>query len=272
MSEQVASNQEVPEAAEVQEEEDGITFDERSQKTPFKDVMKQPRMIAGVLLFLGVVGVVMYLEQGVTQTALPPPEVSYELLQNDGLTDGVPIAIKLNQLSIFKINDPMDGGAANRAKQVVETLEGMIEELEGSPGRVITIREPEDELPAIVIETSRGTETRPLIQLTEEDVLLSGQNDKKWVVRNWAERMTDALKLLMFAEAPEFSVGLEFGDALATMFVEARNERGLISRDSLDDSYEALSDLSKVSLASFPPPAPDEEGGGEGTLPIVAIQ
>ena len=268
MSEQAIPSPELQPAVEPEKDDDGITFDERTQKKSFKQVMSQPRMIAGVLLGLGVIGFVLYLEQGVNQVALPPPEVSYELLRNDGLTEGVPIAIKINQVSVFMINDPMEGGAATRAKSVVETLEGAIEELEDDPGRVITIKTPEGQLPAIVIETARGTETRPLIQLTKDDVTLAGHKDQKWVVRNWAERLTDSLKLMMFAEAPEFSVGLEFGDTLMTLFIEARNERGLISRDSLDDSYEGLSDMSKVSLASFPPPGKDELD----PMPTVVIQ
>ena len=272
MSEQATLNPAVqPEAQPVVEPvpDDGISFDERAQKKSFKQIMKQPRMIAGLLLGLGVIGFVLYLEHGVSQVTLPPPEVSYELLRNEGLTEGVPIAIKVNQVAVFMINDPMEGGAANRGRSVVETLEGAIEELEEHPGRVITIKTPEDELPAIVIETARGTETRPLIQLTKEDVTLAGHDDEKWVVRNWAERLTDSLKLMMFAEPPEFSVGLEFGDALTTLFVEAHNERGLISRDSLDDSYEGLSDMSKVALASFPPPGKDAL---DEPVPTVVIQ
>jgi len=268
MSEQATPNPEVQPDVEP-EVDDGLTFDERTQKQSFKKIMKEPRMIAGLLLGIGVIGFVMYLEQGVNQVSLPPPEVSYELLRNEGVTEGVPIAIKVNQVAVFMINDPMEGGAANRAKSVVETLEGAIDELEEYPGRVITIMTPEGELPAIVIETTKGTETRPLIQLTQEDVTLAGHEDQKWVVRNWAERLTDSLKLMMFAEPPEFSVGLEFGDALTTLFIEARNERGLISSDSLEDSYEGLSDMRKVALASFPPPGEDEL---DEPMPTVVIQ
>ena len=49
-------------------------------------------------------------------TDLPIPEVSYALMPNEGKTAGVPIRIKLNQIVVFEINDPIDGGAGARAR------------------------------------------------------------------------------------------------------------------------------------------------------------
>ena len=63
MSEQATPNAEVQPTVEPEQEDDGITFDERSRKKPFKQVMKEPRMIAGLMLAFGVIGFVFYLEK-----------------------------------------------------------------------------------------------------------------------------------------------------------------------------------------------------------------
>ena len=66
----------------------------------------------------------------------------------------------------------------------------------------------------------------------------------------------------MFAEAPEFTTGSEFGDALVTMFLGSRGERGEMSEASLDESFEELGAVQKLVLAALPPrpePSDDEE-------------
>ena len=228
-------------------------FRDAGKKQSFGDVMKKPSTIISIVLGIAVVGLVIWLQQRAVSTALPPPKVSYELLPNIGLTDGVPIAIKINQVAVFQISDPLAaGGSADRAREIVQNLEGAIQDLVDAPGREITLDERGD-YPMIVQMAPDGTGYREIVQPNADDLILAGLEDPKAVARLWAERLTDALKSLMFAEPPEFTQGTPFGHALDTMLLEARGERGEISGESLDESFERLSDLEKLALSELPP-------------------
>ena len=231
-----------------------LTFGERAKGKDLKTTLKQPVFLAAFLLFLGVVGLIYYLERGRINVELPPPEVTYELLPNQGLTEGVPIAIKINQVSVFQIDDPMQGGSATRAKEVVAALEGAVQDLVDDPGRVVTLDLESSELPAIVQDNPEGTGRRVLVQITQGDLVLSGQEDPKWVARVWAERVTDSFKLFVFGEPPLFSMGADFGTALQEMYDRAMDERAAISLGGLNRAYEAMPDTEKAKLADFPPP------------------
>lgn len=237
-------------------------FAELKAERSLKDVLKKPSTVISIVLGVAVIGLVVWLQQRAIWTDLPSPTVSYEILRNEGLTEGLPILIKLNQVAVFQISDPLGGGGgAVRAKEIVESLEGAIADLEEEPGREITLSKRGD-LPAIVQFASDGTGRRVIIELTADDVILAGMGSGKGVARLWAERLTDSLKVLMFAEAPEFTTGSEFGDALVTMFLGARGERGEISEASLDESFEELGAAQKLVLAALPPrsePSDDEE-------------
>ncbi len=240
--------------------EGGFGFSEAGEKPDIKKTLKRPSTIVSVLLGLAVVGFVVWIQQRAISTDLPAPRVSYELLPNIGLTEGVPIAVKLNQIAVFRISDPLGGGGgAERAKAIVENLEGAIEDLEESPGREITLDES-GAFPAIVQQAGDGTGRRTIIELTGDDVILAGLDSPKAVARLWAERLTDSLKLLMFAEPPQFTEGSEFGGALFTMYQGARGERGEMSGDSLEESFEELNELQQLSLAELPPRPEPEEG------------
>ena len=230
------------------------TFEEQNRGRSLKEIMRQPVAVAALSLTLGVVALVAYLERGSFQSELHPPKVSYELLPNDGLTEGVPIAIKLNDVAVFKIDDPMEGGGANRAKEVVAAIEGAITELKQNPGRIVTLDVDSAPLPAIIQINIDETEKRQLIQITAGDVKLSGQTDAKWVARVWAERITDAFKLYVFGEAPRFTASTDFGDALTTLYLRAREEKGVVSKGSLETAFATLTDVQKSNLVSFPPP------------------
>jgi len=237
--------------------DDGLEFAERAQGKTLKSVLKEPVMIAAGVLALCIVGFVIYLESGNYQGSLPPPEISYELLRNEGLTEGVPIAVKVNHVSVFMIDDPMAGGQPARAKEIVANLEGALEDLRAEPGRTITIITDDAALPTIVQSKVDGSERRVLIQLTPGDVVISEQPDPKWLSRTWAERVTDSFKVYMFGEAPKFAVSDDFGAALTTLYLNAKGEKASVSIGGLDDAYEDLSPEQQVALASFPPPPPE---------------
>lgn len=246
-------------------------FRDAGTKQSFGAVMKKPSTIISIILALAVIGLVIYLQQRAISTELPPPKVSYELLPNAGLTEGVPIAIKINQVAVFQISDPLAaGGSAERARQIVQNLEGVIQDLVDSPGREITLDE-RDDYPMIVQMAPDGTGYREVVQPNADDLILAGLEEPKAVARLWAERLTDALKTLMFAEPPEFTQGTPFGHALDAMLMGARGERGEISGESLDESFERLTDSEKLSLSALPPrpamPTDTAEGGAPPARP-----
>ncbi len=222
---------------------------------PLNQMLKKPAVIVALLLALCIVVGVWFLQQGSGTLILDAPEVSYELLRNRGLTDGVPIAIRLGPLTVFQISDPMAGGAgASRAKEIVQNVERAIAELGESPGRTITIASSADEqFPAIVQKSSPNDDGGlEVVRVSSDDVTLAGEEDPKRVARIWAERLTDSLKLLQFGEPPKFTIGTEFGNALEILYLNARNEKGGISTDSIDDSFEKLTDEQKLALTTFP--------------------
>lgn len=228
-------------------------FHDAGRKPSAGAVMKKPSTIISIVLALAVVGLVVWLQQRAVATEIPPPRVSYELLPNIGLTEGVPIAIKVNQVAVFQISDPLAaGGSAERAQEIVTNLEGAIQDLVDAPGREITLDESGD-YPTIIQMAPDGTGVRNIVQPNADDLILAGIEDPKAVARIWAERLTDALKSLMFAEPPEFTQGTDFGRALDAMLLGARGERGAISEASLNESFERLSDAEKLTLTELPP-------------------
>lgn len=235
----------------------GLGFAERAKGKSLAEKLKQPISIAAIVLTSLVIGFVFYLEGFSFHTGMSRPEISYELLRNEGLTDGVPIAIKMNQVAVFKISDPMLDGA-ERAKEVIEQLEAVLDDLEAEPGRIVTIDIESSRMPSIIQTKSDGTQARLLIQLTPDDIALSGQKDPKWLARVWAERVTDVLKVFLFGEPPKFTVGIDFGKALTTMYVEAIGERGGVSSHSLELAYVGLSEEQQLALVEFPAPPPED--------------
>ena len=233
--------------------EGDFEFHDAGTKPGLGETMRKPRTIISIILAVAVVGVVIWLQQRATSTELPPPNVSYELLPNIGLTEGVPIAIKINQVAVFQISDPLaSGGNADRAREIVANLEGAIQDLVDAPGREITLDESGD-YPTIIQSAPDGTGTRAIVTPNADDLILAGVEDPKAVARLWAERLTDTLKALMFAELPEFTQASAFGNALEAMLLGARGERGVITPESLDESFELLTDAEKLILTELPP-------------------
>jgi hypothetical protein len=213
-------------------------------------------MIAAALV-IGVLLLIAFLEQRSIGGDLPVPQVSYTLLRNEGKTEGVPIAIKVNQVTVFLIHDPIqDGAGASRARQVQERLQATLEMLRTSPGKTMTL-DIDSPLPSIVLSRPDGTERRTIVQLEPGDLALAGDTDGKRVARVWAERLTDVIKVFVFGEPPKFTTGTEFGDSLETMYSTAQKHGGAISKGSLDFAFAALSDHQKQVLENIPVLTPE---------------
>jgi hypothetical protein len=238
-----------------------LAFGEEFEDRSWKAIIFRPFTLAAAALLVGILLFIAFLEQGSIDRSLPLPEITYSLQRNEGVTSGVPIAIKMNQVTVFLIDDPMESGTgAERAKTVVENLQIAVQLLQNQPGKTVTL-DINPELPAIVISRPDGTERRTLIQLQPGDLTLVGETDGKRVARIWAERLTDAIKVFVFGEPPKFSKGTEFGDSMDAMYASAMQYGGAISKSSLDFAFTALNDRQKQALETLPilSPAPAQE-------------
>lgn len=226
-----------------------------SKGESFKQILRKPVTVVAFVLGLAVLGIVLLLQQDPAALILAAPEARYELLRNEGRTEGVPIAIQLGPLTVFEISDPLAGGSgAVRAKQVVENLSTALADLQDSPGRVITIQPAgEDGLPSIVQkEDTDSAASLEIVRVTPDDMLLAGTDDAKLLARVWAERLTDTIRLLLFGEPPEFSRESAFGGALDTLYVNARSEVGRLTTEALSTAFDELSDELRHALTTFP--------------------
>ena len=259
------SHQPLPVPAEGQENA-SLTFDKRVEPPTWKERLKRPRTVAALALATMILLALILLERGRLETQLAPPTVSYKLLPNEGKTDGLPIAIKLNQLAIFMISDPREEGAGTkRAQNIVEGLQPALTAAAEDPGKTITIDTESHDLPAIVLSESDGSDRRVLVRMIPADMVLAGETDAKRLARVWAERLADAMKVLAFAEPPKFSTGTEFGIALKTMRANAVTPQGIVTEDSLAAAFDGLTEQQRLALETLPvrslptEPAPDSE-------------
>lgn len=194
---------------------------------------------------------VWYLNVRTSGPDLPTPGISYSLLENEGKTKGVPVAIKINQLTVFMIDDPLDGGDAQRAKQIVATLEQTIKPLKiGSEVRFAV--EQVGGRPALLEVTESGPQPKTLATVTEGDVTLAGETDAMRLAGQWAERLTDAVKIFVFGEAPKFSTGTDFGDSLLAMYKAGVGPQNKVSKKSLDEAFQKLPAAQRRALESPP--------------------
>ncbi len=247
---------EVPASKELESLESG------SEGDSLRQILSKPVTIVAIVLGLVVVGIVIVLQQGPGSLTLELPEASYKLLRNEGLTQGLPIAIQLGPLTVFEISDPMaGGGGAGRAKQVVESLSAAVQELANTPGRVITIDTGAAEgMPRIVQkETATAEELLEIVSVTSDDMILVETEDAKLLARIWAERLTDSLRLLIFGQPPEFSRDTQFGMALDTLHGTAVRESGGLTTDALMAAFDELPVEQREALTSFPPLPPPVE-------------
>ena len=236
-------------------------LEDRARGESLKQSLSKPVSIVGIVLALAVVGFTVFLEQDPTTLRLEIPEVRYELMRNEGLSDGVPIAIRIGKLMVFQISDPISGNqGALRAKQVVESLSGAVNELAEDPPRVITIENSDGGNPAVVQrEYEDSGESLKIVTITEDDLLLAKTDDSKLLARLWAERLTDTMRLLLFGQAPEFSRSTPFGAALDTLYVNAINAEGSMTTHTLETVFNELPVHMQLALTEEPPAPPDDE-------------
>lgn len=259
-----------PPASPASQGKEGALLDgQGSEKSStWKDQLKRPAVVAAIILGLGVVGLVAWLESGSVYVDLDPV-VERELMTNLGLTEGVPVAIKINQATVFMINEP--GGSA-RTNEVMDNVKAAIESLKQKEGRTVTLDLDSSDLPAIIQTKVDGSERQVIVQLTQEDLTLAGVEDPKFLARVWAERLTDAFKLFIFGEAPEFTEGTPYGEALRAMYSAALVERGAISNGALENAYDELQESERAALATFPEDMQPDEPVVQSEAPPVLIR
>ncbi len=246
-----------------------------SEGDSIRQVLTKPVTIVAMALGLLIVVLVVFLQRDPASLTLEVPEARYELLQNEGLTRGVPIAIRLGPLTVFQISDPLaGGGGAARAKQVVDNLTLAVNDLAETPGRVITIEMAGAEgMPKIVQkEFSDSEESLEIVQVSSDDLALAKTENAKLLARVWAERLTDSLRLLLFGDPPEFSRDTPFGGALDALYVNAVSQGGPLTTDGLNAAFDELPEDLRQALISFPPlPAP-AEAPSNAAAPTLLVQ
>lgn len=246
-----------------------------SKGESIRQILKKPVTVVAIVMGLLVVGLVIFLQQDPASLTLEVPEARYELLQNEGLTQGVPIAIRLGPLTVFQISDPLaGGGGAARARQVVENLNLAVNQLADTPGRVITIETVGPEgLPTVVQkEFSDSPDSIEIVQVTADDLTLVRTEDAKLLARLWAERLTDSIRLLLFGDPPEFSRDTPFGGALDALYVNAAEQGGPLTTDGLNEAFEELPEDLRQALVSFPPLPPPVEPPSAAAAPDRSVQ
>ncbi len=225
-----------------------------SKGDSLRQIVRKPLTIVALALGLAVFGIVLFLQRDPGMLRLAAPEAQYELLQNQGLTQGLPIAIRLGPLALFEISDPLAGGAgATRARQVVANLNRAVAVLEETPGRVITIETDADGQSLKIVQKAKSdsVESLEIVRITSDDLVLAQTDDAKLLARVWAERLTDSLRLLLFGEPPEFSRQSTFGSALDTLYVNARSQGGGLTSEALSLAFEDLPEASRRALTTF---------------------
>ena len=230
-----------------------------SERESLKQILTKPVTLVAIGLGLAIIGLVFFLQQDPGVLTLEIPEVRFELMPNEGVTEGVPIAIRMGHLMLFQISDPVSGAAgAARAKQVVASLTQALDELVADPPRVITIQAGVDEgLPTIVQKVyTDSPESLEIVSVTADDMALAKTDDAKLLARIWAERLTDSMRLLIFGEPPEFSRDSPFGSALDTLYVNAANESGALTTAALNTAFEGLPVNLQKALNQDPPQPP----------------
>ncbi len=234
-----------------------------AEQESLKQILAKPVTLVAISLGVVVIGLVFYLQQDPGALTLEVPEVRFELLPNQGVTEGVPVAIRMGSFLLFQISDPVSGPAgAARSKQVVANLTQALDELVANPPQVITIQAgAAEELQTIVQkEFTDSPDFLEIVSVTADDMALANTDDAKLLARIWASRLTDAMRLLIFGEPPEFSRDSPFGSALDTLYVNAANEAGALTTDALDTAFAEMPiDLQKALTEDPPqPPAADE--------------
>ncbi len=218
-------------------------FERGGQRQTLRQVLSKPVTIVAIVLGLAIMVFVVFLQQDPSALTLEIPELRYELLPNDGLSEGVPIAIRMGHLMVFQISDPVaGGGGATRAKQIITNLTLALNQLVENPPRVITIETGVDaDSPVIVQKEYTDSDlSLQIVQVTAGDLALAKTDDAKLLARLWAERLTDSLRLLLFGEPPEFSRDTLFGSALDTLYVNAMSAEGSLTTDALNTAFEGL--------------------------------
>lgn len=227
-----------------------LSFIEEAGKSSWKSQLVRPSTIIFAAGTIAVISLAAYMAWRTSEPDLPPPAVSYSLLPNEGKSKGIPVAIKVNHLAVFMIDDPMEGGAATRAQQLVNVLTETIKKAKGESDVRFAV-DTVNGRPAILEVTHDGPDQKTLASITEGDAALAGESDANRVAARWAERLTDAVKVYVFAQAPTFSTGTDFGDALSVLYRSASGG-GKLTRRSLERAFQQLSEPQRKALETPP--------------------
>jgi hypothetical protein len=197
-----------------------------------------------IVFILGIVAVglaVWYLMRAPGGGDLPLPAVTFTAAPGDGKAKGTPVVIKMNQLALFLIDDTAEPGAqGSRTGQIVTALDRSVQLAKKT--NEVRYRVERFQGDPVIFETdqTKTGDSHTLVTVTEGDLALAGETDGLRLASQWAERLTDAVRIFVFGDPPTFSKGTEFGAALEHMYKEAVGPNRKVSKRSLDQSYQKL--------------------------------
>jgi hypothetical protein len=207
-----------------------------------------------IVFIVGVIAVglaVWYLIGTTGSGALPLPKVSYAAVTGDSKAKGTPVVIKMDQFALFLIDDPeQPGGPGSRTRQIVSALDRSVQLAKQSNEIRYRVDRFQGEAVIFMTDEQKTGDTNKLVGITEGDLALAGETDGVRLASEWAERLTDVVRILLFGDPPTFSKGTEFGEALLTMYKGGVGSNRKVTKRSLDASFQKLMPSQRRALES----------------------
>ena len=207
-----------------------------------------------IVFIVGVIAVglaVWYLIGTTGSGALPLPTVSYTAMPGDSKAKGTPVVIKMDQFALFLIDDPAPpGGPGSRTSQIVSALNRSVQLAKQSNEIRYQVDRFQGQAVIFMTDEQKTGDTKELVTITEGDLALAGETDGVRLASQWAERLTDVVRILLFGDPPTFTKGTEFGEALQTMYKAAAGSNRKVTKRSLDAAFQKLMPSQRRALES----------------------
>jgi hypothetical protein len=207
-----------------------------------------------IVFIVGVIAVglaVWYLIGTTGSGALPLPTVSFAALTGDSKAKGTPVVVKMDQFALFLIDDPeQPGGPGSRTRQIVNALNRSVQLAKQSNEIRYRVDRFQGEAVIFMTDEQKTGDSDKLVNVTAGDLALAGETDGVRLASQWAERLTDVVRILLFGDPPTFSKGTEFGEALLTQYKGAVGSNRKVTKRSLDAAFQKLMPSQRRALES----------------------
>jgi hypothetical protein len=173
--------------------------------------------------------------------ALPLPNVSFTPVTGDSKAKGTPVVIKMDQFALFLIDDSAPPGSpGSRTSQIVSALNRSVQLAKQTNEIRYQVDRFQGHAVIFMTDEQKTGDTKELVSITEGDLALAGETDGVRLASQWAERLTDVVRILLFGDPPTFTKGTEFGEALQTQYKGAAGANRKVTKRSLDAAFQKL--------------------------------